>query len=257
MPELCHYKWMQYFDTRAYLKEYYSDISPENKSILEFFAEAAKKNFLNKPRHLELGCGPTLYQAISIAPVVEEMIYTDGFEESLSEVNGWIAADLSAFNWDKFIQASLLIENGIEPSEQEILEREKGMRNKITKVDTLDISDSKLIQGYMNSNGPFGSVSSVFALEVPAKNLEHLKELMSTIYNCLENGGVFTAVMVEGGEQYKVGDTYLPNLKLDAEWLKKTLQEIGFAVEDAVWKYVGADREDEGYKGIMMISVLK
>lgn len=248
---------MNYFNTKAYLNEYYSDVSPENKAILEFFAEAARKNISGEPRHLELGCGPTIYQALSIAPRVCEMVYTDGFQESLDEIKKWLDGHDQSFNWNKFTHAALIAENGKEPSEQERQEREDHVKSKIRKHDILDISNADSIASYLTKNGPFGSISSVFALEVPAKDHNHLESLLRVIYNGLPIGGVFNAVMVEGGQEYKVGETYLRNLKIEQEEIKDILSKIGFKLKDAVWRYVSADRNDEGYKGIMMISVLK
>jgi Ca2+-binding EF-hand superfamily protein len=63
--------------------------------------------------------------------------------------------------------------------------------------------------------------------------------------------------MVEGGQEYKVGNKYLRNLKVDRNEVKNILARIGFKVSEAVWRSISADRSDEGYKGIIMISVLK
>jgi len=248
---------MNYFDTKAYLNEYYSEVSPENKAILEFFAEVAQRNISRKPRHLELGCGPTIYQVLSIAPQVCEIVYTDGFQESLDEIKRWLNGHEQSFNWNKFTHATLSLENGKKPSEHERNEREDHVKSKIRKHDILDISNADAISDYMAKNGPFGSVSSVFALEVPAKDNDHLESLLQAIYNGLPSGGVFNLVMVEGGKEYKVGETYLRNLKIGQDEIKNMLTKVGFKVEKAILRHISADRDDEGYKGIMMISILK
>ena len=248
---------MNYFNPKAYLKEYYSHVSPENKAILEFFAEVAKRNVSGEPKHLELGCGPTIYQAIALAPKVSEIVYTDGFQESIDEIKHWLEDHEDSFDWKKFIHATMEAENGKSPTEQEVKDREEHIKGKIKKQGILDISSTESISRYIKEHGPFGSISSVFALEVPAKDHDHLKSLLQTIYKDLPKGGVFNAVMVAGGQEYKVGESYLRNLRLETDDLKKMLTSIGFKVNEAIWRYVPADKEDEGYKGIMMISVLK
>lgn len=247
---------MKYFNPSDYLREYYLNVSDENRTILSFFAEASIR-VNGAPRHLDIGCGPTIYQIISIAHYASEIVCTDAYQESLDEVNRWRNAHPNAFDWKNFIKEALFLEVGRKPSSKEIMEREQEIRSKVRLVEMLDVSDKNKFVSFLNNRGPFGTISSVFALEVIAKSHQHLQSLARIIYQHLSAKGIFFIVMVEGGNEYKVGDTYLPNLKIDRHQLMKILSKVGFRKQKMYAKFVSSDRSDEGYKGIMLLACSK
>lgn len=245
---------MNYFSAKNYLNEYYADLSSENKSILRFFARVAPelKGYGN---HLELGCGPTICQVISIAPYVHKIIYTDAYQESFDEVNAWLKNDHQAFNWQRYIRYALQAEGIVSPTKRDVARREEELRKKI-KIRMLDVSSANELIDLFQTH-EFSSVSSVFALEVVATDAPHLMTLFSILRSGLNNEGVLSVVMVLGGNQYKVGTVYLPNLKITAKELQGALTGAGFSENKIAIEEVVADRSHYGYEGIALVRCVK
>lgn len=247
---------MSYFDPKEYLGEYYAQVGSENRAILNFFARVAAELDAS-PRHLELGCGPTLYQIISLAPKVREIIYTDGYRESLNEVAMWLQKRPEAFDWSDSVRAALVAEGFRKVEEELITGRSSEMRRKLRSLQLLDMADLPAVARYIHERGPFGSISSVFSAEVAVKSHAGLRELFGVIYGGLPRGGRFNVVMVEGGVAYKVGNHYLPNLELSFDEGEAVLFAAGFKPSEVEGDFVRAERKDEGYRGVMMFSCLR
>ncbi len=137
--------WDQ-FDPVAYLDEYYADLGAENLALLRFLAEA----YQDVPPGgvlLDFGGGPTIYPLISAASRVEEIHFSDFLDPNLEEVRKWLASDPAAFDWTPFVKVALEMETGAASGHSDVLEREREIRRRVTKLLRCDASRSPPIDG--------------------------------------------------------------------------------------------------------------
>lgn len=244
------------FNPRDYLKEYYSKIGLENYSLLKFFARAYK-NFNRRVTILELGGGPTVYQLISAAEVAAEIHFADYLDSNLDEVRKWVRGDKDAFDWRPFIKEALIQEERDSVNQNKIVEREKIIKQKITKFLHCDV---------FNSN-PMGSaykkfydvVSVNFVAESITAHYGKWKEAMQNIVSTLKKGGVLIITALIGAEFYLVGNKRFPAVPITEKDIRRVLKELKFAKDPELVVTIPAETDErdptgyQGYKGLISI----
>lgn len=97
------------FSAKAYLKEYYSDLNPENRFLLRFYSDFYKGIPIQKTL-IELGGGPTIYQLLSAARKVNTIIFSEFAESCREEINKFLKRDPDSWNWDEYIKYEISLE---------------------------------------------------------------------------------------------------------------------------------------------------
>ena len=95
------------FDTEwepsAYLKEYYSEIEPEERATIAFFVDAMKHADRTQPA-LVFGVGPTLHHVFLAAEKVSEIHLGEYLPANLHEIERWLRRDAGAHDWRPFVR---------------------------------------------------------------------------------------------------------------------------------------------------------
>lgn len=176
------------FNPRKYLETYYSMVDSENAALMRFWRDMPVSKDMDV---LEIGCGPSLMTAITLATRAKELHLTDLRPECLFEIDAWIARSAVTFSWD----AVIAYYAGISGSS--VWEIENALRSK-TSTEILDIRNpSKLEQ--------FDLVVSTFGLEDVSDGLAFTQIVENFCALCKPDGTVAIAIVT--GKTYTVSDT--------------------------------------------------
>lgn len=214
--------------------------------LLDWYREVHSK-MPPKKTLLEMGGGPTIYQLISAAPKVGEIIFTDYSQNNLDIVRNWRNKKHSF--WDKYIEHSLKTDKDI--SKRDIFARKKEIADKIKKLVLLDAgkTDNYLIN-------QFDIVQSSFCLESSTDDISEYKRMLKNVFYYLKPQGIFLMTALEGAIAYKVGKKYFPAIYLDKELAKEYLTEADFKIEK-MEKVNSENSDNSKYHGFLLIKAEK
>lgn len=208
------------FEPAEYLREYYSDMIPENQKILTWLHRVYSR--LPKiDRMLEIGGGATVYQLISAVTKVEHVSFTDLLDSNLKEVRAFTAGQ--GFNWEPFIQYVLELEGRTNV----IKKREQLMRDRLLQIETADML--RLPASFQEN---YSVVQSSFAMESATGDLEVYLKMLQQTAGCLKPGGYLVMTALGGALCYKSGQAYFPAVPLFQAEIEKYLAQNGLTVLD-------------------------
>lgn len=242
------------FPVKKYLEHYYKDIGVENQHLIEFYAKHRDRIPFGGT-HLEIAGGPTIYQIISIAPRVSKIIYTDVSVGAAKHIKSWIKNKTGAFDWDHFLKEVLKLE-GVNNSHDDINKRSEIIRSKFHKYLIRDLSKEESILQLGKKYGPFNTISSNFAIEAFTFRIDQFRKIIKAIYNILDEGGIFSMLLVEECKEYQIGKVYLKTLYINRNQLIKELINAGFD-KNMIIEFQDTEDIDYGYKGIILLSCTK
>ncbi|NJM93136.1 MAG: hypothetical protein HC861_11515, partial [Rhodospirillaceae bacterium] len=154
------------FDTEwepgAYLKEYYSEIEPEERDTIAFFVDAMKDADRTQPA-LVFGVGPTLHHVFLAAEKVSEIHLGEYLPANLHEIERWLGRDPEAHDWRRFVEYTLECEGLDRPAPEEITFREEMTRARITNLLHVDLR----LENPLGGEGPrqYATVISAYCAD--------------------------------------------------------------------------------------------
>lgn len=246
--------WQKDFNPRAYLNEYYLKVYPEDIAVMNFVKKEAN-NISRSSILLEIGGGPTIYQLITIAPLVKEIHFSDFLNKNLDEVRYWIRNDKKQlFNWDKFIKVGLKIEGTKKVTKKSIEERKGIIRNKIRQLLHCDLRKKDPVGEKRRES--YDILTMHYVPESITDNKRDWNRFLSNASTVLKPGGKLIITSLVGANYYKLGKKYFPATPINPFIIKETLHKIGFykiKLKSIKTEY----REAEGYKSTLLTSATK
>ena len=244
--------WAQ-FDPMAYLDEYYGDVGPENRALLQFLAEIYR-DLPSGGIMLDFGGGPTIYPLISAADRVSEIHFSDFLEANREEVRRWLDRDPRAFDWRPFIRHAIELETGTACSDAAIAEREAGIRSKVTKLMHCDASRTPPIEGVSDQ---YDVIVTNFCAESATSEHEQWCQFVHNISSLLKPGGFIVMSALKGARSYSVGPNCFPAVEVSEDDLIELLEEVGFQKKTIDLRVVPADRPSRDYEGLLLAAARK
>jgi hypothetical protein len=235
------------FDPKEYLREYYCDLGPENRALVQFFADAYR-DVPGDSVLLDFGGGPTIYPLIAAAPRVVEIHFSDYLETNLQEVRNWIASRPDAFDWRPFVRLTLELENREASDPAAVARREAEMRGRITRVMRCDASRAVAIE----VPSTYEVIVTNFCAESAAQNQLQWRAFLRNITALLRPGGKLLLSALKGATCYSVGDRVFPAVSIDESDLTEVLVELGFPRKGISLETVPADRASRTYAGMIL-----
>jgi hypothetical protein len=208
------------FEPADYLREYYSDMIPENQKILSWLHKVYNR-LPSMDRMLEIGGGATVYQLISAATKIEHLTFTDLLEPNLNQVRAFDRGE--GFNWTPFIQYVLELEGGNNSLE----EREQLMRERLIQIEAAD-----MLQLPASFHENYSVVQSSFAMESATGDLEVYLKMLQQTAGCLKPGGYLVMTALGGALCYKSGQAYFPAVPLFQAEIEDYLAQNSLTVLD-------------------------
>jgi hypothetical protein len=241
------------FDSQTYLREYYSKVDAENTALIYFFAQEFSA-IDHYPRMLDFGCGPTIYQLIAAAAKVREIHICDYLERNLDQVRYWLQEKDEAWDWRPFIGISLERETNKLPSAGDIDQRQRLIRQKVTRTMRCDAGQRSPL---FEKTSPYDLVTSTFCAESATHERKTWQRYTHNISSLLRSGGILLMTALKGSNYYSIGDSKVPATNIHEEDLRRQLINVGFAdtsihlvsVSSMPWRYE--------YDGLMMARAVK
>lgn len=235
------------FDPSEYLREYYSDLGSENLALLRFLDEV----FRTLPAGgtlLDFGGGPTIYPLTSAARSTREIHFSDYLDANLTEVRRWLSSHPGAFDWKPFVAETLRLELGRLPAPAEIANRERRIRECVTRVMHCDASRTPPItDGYSS----YDAVLTNFCAESATADRWQWQSFIMNIAALVAPGGHLILSSLAGATSYSVGPVAFPAVSLTEDDVVEILEESGFLRKSIELQGVPADRPTREYSGLI------
>ncbi len=239
------------FDPLAYLREYYTEVSPENVALLRFLVRALA-SVPPDSLILDFGGGPTLYAELAAAPYAREIHFAEYQPANLEMVRRWLRREANSFDWGAFTRAILEME-GQEPTPHAIEHREALVRTRLTRLMPCNAYAPRPI----GENRLYDVVITNFCAEAAARDDASWRLCMAHILSLLRPEGRLIVSAVMGADSYPVGEREFLAVRLSPEDLRTMLIEEGFDPSHIEIDTVGADGPQRHYEGLMFATALK
>ncbi|MCA9912706.1 MAG: methyltransferase domain-containing protein [Anaerolineae bacterium] len=239
----------QAFDPLDYLKTYYTVIGSEGDGMLRFLAETFSALPANL-RVLEYGGGPTIIGMISAATRAASMDFCDYVDSNRALVQRWLSGDEQDFDWNPFLARALEFEGIEAPTNEQVGERAALMRRVVHNVLPGDI----YAMPPAPVEGRYDVVMSHFCLDAVTREKAQWQENIRNLCTLLQPGGTLILSSLREAHFPEEGKRAFPNVYLQEEDVRETLESVGFPAESIRIVSADADNTDRDYTGIILSS---
>lgn len=245
-----------HWSSKDYLNEYYKPpvIATDEIEAIRFQIEILK-SVGQKPLALEFGSGPTAHRVIAAAPYFSEIHIVDYLEENLEELKRWVCKEKDSHRWDHYTKYILQCEGIENPTPEQISEREKITREKITHFIQADAgTEHPLGKKYANY---YQHIFSGFCADSATGDKKTWVRYMHNIASLVAPGGTFFTAALRKAKYYRSGSNYFPSANVDEHDIRNVL-ELDFLPESImiVVKEL-PELSSEGYEGIVLAYAVK
>jgi hypothetical protein len=243
---------------RRYLETYYTTVNEDEPPIASFLVEQARLLSSLHLRALEIGCGPTVHHALSIAPYIEFLDMADYLPDNLTEIQKWKENKPDAFSWSIYTKMILQKEGETSTSKQ-VEERENVLRKKIRNLYSCDVTKSPPL----SEVGSYPLVVSFYCAEEVGTTSAEWEKVMGNISMMVSPGGYLFLSALRDTSRYILGDPdgkheWLPCAFITEELLKQCLNKLGFVSESIDVRSVNTpELVNLGIPGILMAKAQK
>jgi hypothetical protein len=191
-----------------YLRDYYSEVEPDEVETIAFFVDALREADTQEPM-LFFGVGPTLHHVFAAAGQAPEIHLADYLPANLREIEGWIERRPDAHDWRPFVSYTLECEGLASPSEPLILAREQLTRARITQLLEADARDREPLARR------YGTVVSAYCADSATADRADWERYMRHITGLVLPGGLFVTAALRRSRGYVVGGKSFPSANVD------------------------------------------
>ena len=213
------------FDTEwepsAYLKEYYSEIEPEERETIAFFVDAMKDADRTQTA-LVFGVGPTLHHVFLAAEKVSEIHLGEYLPANLHEIERWLGRDPEAHDWRRFVEYTLECEGLDRPASEEITFREEMTRARITRLLHVDLRAENPL-GVENTR-QYATVISAYCADSATGDKAEWATYMQRLAGLVRPGGMLLVAALRRSHGYVVDGKTFPSANVDETDLQAVLE---------------------------------
>ena len=243
---------------RPYLETSYKSVNEDEPPIANFLIEYGRLLEKLNPRALELGCGPTVHHALAIAPYIKSLDMADYLSDNIEEIKIWKENKPDAFSWNHYTEM-VLKEEGKNPTDEEIKERENILREKINNFYSCDITKLPPIVGA----GTYPLVLTFYCAEEVGTTTTEWENVMKNICMMVSSDGHLVLSALRDTSRYILGDPngkheWLPCAHITEDLLRVCLNKLGFIPESIDIRSVDTpELVNLGIPGILIASAKK
>ncbi|MEL6334433.1 MAG: guanitoxin biosynthesis pre-guanitoxin forming N-methyltransferase GntF [Cyanobacteria bacterium J06626_26] len=252
------YTQYQDFDSRAYLKEYYSGIIVDEQWLLEFLVEHLGKSS-GVSTALDCGSGPVVSHLTPLAAKAQEIHVAEYLHVNRAEISMWLDQHPDAYEWQTFTKEILRLEGQASDSSA-IDQREQLTRDRVTQVLPFDVRDKQPLGGKNSRQYPLVTAHYCADCVSPAPSKWH--EYASHIMSLVESGGKLimstsgSNTSSKTGTFYRVVDQYFPQTQVTPQDVLSCLRDNGFENLDMRVRQL-PDSEEQGYDCLIFTCATK
>jgi len=226
-----------------YLTDYYSEVEPDERATIAYFAEAMRHTEPGRPVLL-FGVGPTLHHVFLAAGTASELHLADYLTANLTEIARWIDREPGAHDWRPFVRYTLECEGMADPTEEQITRREELTRTKITRLVQADAHWPEPVADR------YATVISAYCADSATAEHATWRTFMEHISGRVQPGGVFITSALRRCRSYVVGGKQFPSANVDEHDLHAVLET---SFESGSIEVVElAEHEAQGYSSIVL-----
>lgn len=238
------------WDPAAYLREYYRRVEPDERETISFLVEAMRLAPRDRPV-LVYGVGPTLHHVFLAAPVASELHLGEYLPRNREEVRKWLAEVPGAHDWTPFVRETLRCEGVAEPHPDEVAERERLTRARVTRLFPVDARRPPLAPEL------YPVVISAYCADSATSDRAEWVTFMQAILAHVEPGGLFATAALHRSRGYLVGGRFFPSADLRDADLRRVIDEAWGEGSAAVEVRQLTDQPDHGYSGILLATAVR
>jgi phenylethanolamine N-methyltransferase len=237
------------WDAQQYLDDYFQAVGFDERFTMEFLVDVLKKRPV-VPLALDFGCGPTLFASFPLALKAQEIHLSEYIEDNRRAVRKWIDEEEGAFDWRLFAREVLILEGNLAPSEEEIRERERETRRRITRLYPCDVKNPQPLGEDATRRYPL--VMTHYVADAATTDKAEWIRFMDRIENLTEPGGFFIVSACGGSTHFYVGEHRYPEADIQAADLLRYFQDRRYHNIDLRVRSV-PDRSSLGYESVLFI----
>lgn len=212
------------WDPARYLAQYYSRVEADEAATLAFISQACQR--ITAPgRALVFGVGPTVHHLLPLAPHTRELHVADYLEANLDHVRRWLRQDRRAHDWQAFVRHVLAQEGVCRPSTQQLDERERLVRRRVTRCLRGDAGLSSPLSTRLPMH--YDVVLSCYCAESATGDPQVWRRYVGNIVRLLAPGGLFITAALRRCKAYRVGPHSFASANIDEHDLAAALISHG------------------------------
>jgi hypothetical protein len=244
--------WDQW-DTKKYLRQYFSHIEPEEEAVLEFLVQRLG---IIKEKYpvLQFGCGPSIAEVLPAVPYASEIHMVDYLPVNIQEIQSWMNKDSKAFHWNRFTGFVLKLER-MPYAISDIVNREEELRKKIKHVGLCDAGTFPPILGQWQH---YPIVITTFCADSATSSKEIWRTYMKNILRLVAPSGHLFLAALRNTNYYVLGDTVFPCPHINEHDIFDILLEGDYDKNniDLVVKDI-PEAGNRGFDGIVLVHAIR
>ena len=239
------------WEPQQYLTDYYRTVEPDERATIAFFVDALRLAERDQPILL-FGVGPTLHHVFLTAGTAAEIHLAEYLPANLNEIERWMLGSPDAHDWSPFVRYTLECEGVVEPTSNQVCDREALTRAKITKLLPGDARHADPLSG--QGSGPYGTVISAYCADSATSDLATWETYLLHIAGLVRPGGLFITAALRHSTGYVVGGKTFPSASVDESDVRRGLAPL-FDWDDGAIEVVDlASHRAHGYASIILVS---
>lgn len=217
-----------------------SEFSPDNypahsmkmMPLLDFMRQELHKIFTSDlvkagGKLLEVGCGPTMYTAMSASLAFNDIVMADLVPANIREVRKWVDAEPDAKDWSLFAERQAELEGHVEDVEKGASTIIARTRNAIRDVTLCNICEP----GVLNDRREyFDVVVACLCLDSSSVDEAAHQRATANLAALLNPGGLLIACGLTGNSSYTACTKTFSSLDSDEALIKKSITKAGLKV---------------------------
>lgn len=235
-----------------YFQFYYrKNICRDERITLKCLVDYLRARPRRFERALDYGCGPTLHNAIAVAPYVEALDMADWSRDNLRTVRNWSHGEPGANDWNLFTRYILGAEGRKVVQARDVLAREQRARWVIGKLFGTDARHRyPLGQGYTEH---YDLLVTGYCLDCISSSRAVWRQCMRNVLSTLAPGGELFLNALWRSSAYQVQEHWFPCSAVDVDDLHACLIENGFERRTLdIQAFAYPDQQAHGYPGILI-----
>ncbi len=250
-PEYNPQEYVDHFDPKRYLDEYYSS---EEQGDADIAISSRMSSWLKRknrifPSSLDVGCGPVLQYPFSYSAFSERIDLADYLDNNLAEIQKWLSQAPDAHDWDPLFRG-VLKQHGIPLDE--LKARKNQFRGRVCKLRHCDLRQDLPL----GEAATYDLVTSFFCAECVGLTLDEWKTIKSRILGLVAPGGsVFFAAM-RNCASYTILGKWLPAIPITMYDYRELLTDYQFGDIEATSHSCPEFRES-GFDEIVLVSATR
>ena len=216
------------WEPQEYLADYYKVVEADERATIAFFVDALRHAEPDQPVLL-FGVGPTLHHVFLTAVSAAEIHLAEYLPTNLQEIERWLLGAPDAHDWRPFVEYTLECEGVAGPTADQVRDRERLVRSKVTALLGGDARCADPLGG--RGRAPYAVVISAYCADSATADKATWESYMRNIAGLVRPGGLFVTAALRHSAGYLVGGKRFPSASVDEADLRRVL-EPGFDWDD-------------------------